>query len=657
MNKLKLQIFLISFTLLFLELALIRYLPSQISYLGYYTNFILLAAFVGIGGGMLIAKKYGALDWFFPQLLLILIAVCTLFPVSVYPDAVGEIHFFSNFRGFVLPEVFVVPFVFIFTSAVFASLASRLTPLFDSLAPLSAYTYDILGSIAGIVAFSALSFFGTQPFIWFTLFALIYAVINAKDDKNFRKILVLFAAAVITLSVNQNTVWSPYQKITVSKEQTNEEVKYRLFVNNIGHQAIESKDKEWFYNFHYAAFNNNHFDRALIIGSGTGNDVAIALKNNVGIVDAVEIDPEIVSVGKIYHPDRPYADSRVNLYIGDGRAFLKNTTNKYDLIIFALPDSLVLAATHGNIRLESFLFTEESFQEARGKLKDDGIFVLYNYYRAPWLVSKVAFMTERVFGAPPYVWAVDNEVMPAVIMAGGRLNDLRKESLPQSYQIEKTIPPSTDDWPFFYLSKPSLPMIYIWMITLVLAASYVMFSYFSGGKLYKKIAPTYFLLGAAFMLLESKAIVRFMLLFGPTWIVNSLVFFAILTSVFLAIQFVAHTTLNNKKLLFALLAVSLIVQYIFPYDSLLSTGAIARYIIVSILTFAPIFFANIVFARLFKDSKDNSMNFVSNMFGAAVGGTAEYLSMIIGYRHLSLVIIGLYILAYFFQYKKSFGKL
>ena len=279
-----------------------------------------------------------------------------------------------------------------------------------------------------------------------------------------------------------------------------------------------------------------------------------------------------MSVGKIYHPDRPYADSRVNLYIGDGRAFLKNTTNKYDLIIFALPDSLVLAATHGNIRLESFLFTEESFQEARGKLKDDGIFVLYNYYRAPWLVSKVAFMTERVFGAPPYVWAVDNEVMPAVIMAGGRLNDLRKESLPQSYQIEKTIPPSTDDWPFFYLSKPSLPMIYIWMITLVLAASYVMFSYFSGGKLYKISQPTFCL--RRFHAVGIKGDCSVHVVIWSNMDCQFTCFFAILTSVFLAIQFVAHTTLNNKKLLFALLAVSLIVQYIFPYDSLLSTGAL-----------------------------------------------------------------------------------
>lgn len=653
MNRPKQQIFLISFALLFLELSLIRYLPSQISYLGYYTNFILLAAFVGIGGGMLVAKKHNVIGGSFPWLLLMLIAVCSLFPVSVYPDAVGEVHFFSNFRGFVLPEAVVVPFIFIFTSAVFASLASRLTSPFDSLAPLSAYTYDVLGSIVGVVVFTALSFFRTPPSVWFTLFALIYAAIIVKENKKYRKTFVLLVVAAITLLVSQNTTWSPYQKITVSKEQTNSEIKYRLFVNNIGHQAIESKDKEWFYSSHYYAFHNNHFGRALIIGSGTGNDVAIALKNNVEIVDAVEIDPDIVSVGKTYHPDKPYDDPRVNLYIGDGRTFLKNTTNKYDLIIFALPDSLVLAATHGNIRLESFLFTEESFKEARDKLTDDGVFVLYNYYRTPWLISKVASMTERVFGAPPYVWAVDNEVMPAVIMAGGRLADLKRESLPPSYKIEKTFPSSTDDWPFFYLSKPGLPVIYIWMIVLVLAAAYVMFSYFSGGKLYKKIVPTYFLLGVAFMLLESKAIVRFMLLFGPTWIVNSLVFFAILTSVFLAIQFVTHAALNNKKLLFALLAVSLIAQYIFPYDALLSTTVVTRYIIMSVVTFAPIFFANIVFARLFRESNDNSMNFVSNIFGAAVGGAAEYFSMIVGYRHLSLIIIALYLVAYFFQYKKN----
>jgi spermidine synthase len=623
--------------------------------LGYYTNFILLAAFVGIGGGMLLAKKYGSLDRFFPWCLLIIVAICTIFSISVYPDSAGEIHFFSNFKGFVLPEIFVVPFIFIFSSAIFALFAGRLSALFDSLAPLSAYTYDILGSLAGIVAFTSLSLFRATPFVWFISLAVIYGSIIFKEKYFYWSVAVLLAVAAITIPVSRNSVWSPYQKISVVDEQSSGEQRYRLLVNNISHQTIESGMKEWFYRFHYFAFNKNHFNRALIIGSGSGNDVAIALKNNVDIIDAVEIDPEIVSAGKKYHPDQPYSDPRVNLYIGDGRTFLKNTDNKYDLIIFALPDSLVLAATHGNIRLESFLFTEEAFSDARSKLNDNGIFVLYNYYRAPWLISKIALMMENIFGYPPYVISLDNGVRPAVIMAGGRLSDL-KDGLGPSQQIPRDVTPSTDDWPFLYLARPSLPVIYIWMIVFVLVSAYVMFSYLNGGKLYKNIVPSYFFLGMAFMLLEAKAIVQFMLLFGPTWIVNALVFFAILLSVLLAIKCAEYFKLNNIRLLYLLLAVSLVAQYVFPYESLLSASAIIRYIFVSVITFAPIFFANIIFARLFRDSKNNSINFASNILGAAVGGIAEYFSMITGYHHLSLIIIGLYFLAFLFQHRDTFFK-
>src|SRR5439155_22983428 len=110
------------------------------------------------------------------------------------------------------------------------------------------------------------------------------------------------------------------------------------------------------------------FNHALILGAGSGSDVATALAYGVESVTAVEIDPEIQALGAEFHPDRPYSDPRVSVVIDDGREFLRNTGQKYDLIIFALPDSLTLTSSVANLRLESFLLTQDSIASARKAL-------------------------------------------------------------------------------------------------------------------------------------------------------------------------------------------------------------------------------------------------------------------------------------------------
>ena len=102
----------------------------------------------------------------------------------------------------------------------------------------------------------------------------------------------------------------------------------------------------------------------LIVGAGSGSDVALALAHGAKHIDAVEIDPRIQRSASTDHPDHPYEDPRVTRYINDGRAFLRGTDKKYDLVIFALPDSLTLVSTTANVRLESFLFTEQASESS-----------------------------------------------------------------------------------------------------------------------------------------------------------------------------------------------------------------------------------------------------------------------------------------------------
>ena len=99
----------------------------------------------------------------------------------------------------------------------------------------------------------------------------------------------------------------------------------------------------------------------LIVGAGSGTDVAIALAQARATSTRSRSTRRSSRSASTTTPTSPYQDPRVTRYINDGRAFLRSTDKKYDLVIFALPDSLTLVSTTANLRLESFLFTEQAF--------------------------------------------------------------------------------------------------------------------------------------------------------------------------------------------------------------------------------------------------------------------------------------------------------
>src|SRR5690606_26353856 len=152
----------------------------------------------------------------------------------------------------------------------------------------------------------------------------------------------------------------------------------------------------------------------LIIGAGSGNDVASALMFGAEHVDAVEIDPTLQRLVRKDHPNRPYQDPRVTVHLTDGRGFLRTTDKQYDLIIYALVDSLVLHSGYSSLRLESFLFTDQALRDIQGRLKPGGVFAAYNYYRQGWVVGRIDLMIDAAFGEPPVVFSLppQDEIRP-----------------------------------------------------------------------------------------------------------------------------------------------------------------------------------------------------------------------------------------------------
>ena len=195
---------------------------------------------------------------------------------------------------------------------------------------------------------------------------------------------ILVVLALETFSAG--TSWSPYYKIETHARRSRSPARCSSNVNGLPHQAyfpaVGPKGyTNPLYNLTYDSIKGHKLDNVLVIGAGGGNDVSVALNRGAKHVDAVEIDPRLYDLGKSRHPDHPYSDPRVTAHIDDGRAFLESTDKKYDLIVFALPDSLTLVSGNSALRLESYLFTKEAFEAARDHLKPGGVFSLYNYYR------------------------------------------------------------------------------------------------------------------------------------------------------------------------------------------------------------------------------------------------------------------------------------
>jgi hypothetical protein len=319
---------------------------------------------------------------------------------------------------------------------------------------------------------------------------------------------------------------------------------------------------------------------------------------------------------------------------------MERAAGTYDLIVYALPDSLASYSNLANIRLESFLFTEESFRQASRLLADDGVMVLYNYYRKSWLVDKLAGMLRGVFGHDPVVHCYNEE-------DGGRLCAMAIGPTIKGDAVARPeYPPATDDWPFLYMQQPKLPTLYLWIMGLFIfaGAAGVVATGQATRRNLRSNGP-FLLMGAAFLLLETKSIIQFSLLFGATWLVNSLVFAAILVSVLLANLIVSRTRLRSPLVPFALLLASLVVHIALPLGVLLGIESFPlRYTVASLVLFSPIFFANLVFGCLFRDTPKSDAAFGWNLVGTMIGASLEYTSLAVGYRALGIVVAVLYLL-------------
>jgi SAM-dependent methyltransferase len=710
-----LNLFLTGFLVLFLELACIRWFAANVIFLQFFTNVVLLACFLGMSCGCMAAHQDR--DWlsYFPILALATV-VAALALSTVYGWWSGlvidvghqkspqEIFFGTEYRSadiaqFTIPIDVIVAVFFVLVALMFVGLGQVLGRAFDAYPNrIVGYTLNIVGSLVGIVGFSLISLLQLPPAVWFFISVAGIACLLRQSDsltlpRSVALVALLVAVTVPSITRTRNgseSYWSPYYAVEYQPD------KLSIFANSIGHQTMVPFDiggsSYSLIHLLQKAVAGRPFDDALIIGAGSGNDINHALRNGVRHIDAVEIDPVIQSIGIRENPDQPYSDPRVSRHLDDGRHYLRTTDHKYDLVEYALVDSLVLHSGYTNIRLESYLFTEQALIDIKHALKPDGVFVTYNFFRQGWVVERVAAMAEKVFGCKPLVislpyretLASSSQAGFTMIIAGcnrpiaeafaARKNfwlntlparnlgidgfDVQPDALPAAERADwQQIAPTTivhqagnprsatDDWPFLYLHDKLIPDLNVRSMVILGVLGVAMVCIFLPKGRGIRFDRRMFFLGAAFMLLETKAVVQLALLFGSTWIVNSLVFFTALILILLANLFVIKARPTRLVWHYACLIALLTIAIVTPFDMFLGGGIFTRYVVPCTLALGPMFFAGVIFARSFRDSGDPDMAFASNIAGSVVGGLSETFSMLLGFRYLLLLAIAFYLLS------------
>ena len=207
----------------------------------------------------------------------------------------------------------------------------------------------------------------------------------------------------------------------------------------------------------------------------------------------------------------------------------------------------------------------------------------------------------------------------------------------------------SDDWPQLYLRSAEIPwapigqgMVAVAVLSLAILLAFAPV---------RRVRPNWrmFFLGAGFMLLETKGVVHMALLFGSTWVVNSVLFFAILVMILCANLYVLKIKPQSLALYYVLLVTALLSNALVPMDVFLSLSTAARLLASCLVVFIPVFFAGVIFACAFRQSRQPDVDFGWNVAGIILGGLSEQLSLVLGFNYLLLVAAGYYLLSLAFQ--------
>jgi len=667
------ELFVVSFVALFFESLLVRWLPTSLYYLGYFKNCILIATFLGFGIGCATRRPFERLLPYFPLATAAAALVVCLAErhIVVQPFSSGEFLWPQEIPGGPTVSLHAYLIVaFLGSALIMIPLGRAVGVALQRLPPLRAYSINLLASLTGALGFILSSFLELGPIHWFAI-ALLPLAVLFRDERRALAALLLgtsLSLGVLAAFSQAADEWSPYSKITLLAPIRPIGARV-LLTNNNGHQVMfdlsarnlagrpQHARPPWdlvddhvvIYNAVYQLVKPR---RVLVVGGGTGNETAAALRHGAERVDVVEIDPVILRLGRQRHPERPYADPRVRVFVGDGRHYIRTTQERYDLVILGFLDSTSRLSSFANIRLDNYVYTREAFTGARGLLTAQGLLQVTYYAAQAFMADKLFGLFEAGFGARPLAYELEHGRSRDVLLFAGpalegapaepSLPGLRRR-LPSRDAGDSRVP--SDDWPFMALQSPRLSGDYRSAILTMFASSVGLVALCLRSKAQAggswALTAVFFLQGAAFMLLEAVTILRAALLFGSTWIVVSLSLVAVLLSGLLSIELVRRFRWLSPGHGLALLAAGVLLNYWLasqPGSSATQAWALGAALL------APILGSSLLFSRLFESSAQSARDLGFNLLGAVVGGLLEYASLVVGVGRVYLLVLGLVLL-------------
>lgn len=272
----------------------------------------------------------------------------------------------------------------------------------------------------------------------------------------------------------------------------------------------------------------------------------------------------ILRLGREKHPEQPYTRPNVRLINNDARAYFEqNHTDQYDVVCYGLVDSHAMFSALSTLRLDNYLYTVEGLRSGWKHVAPGGIMsVSFSVFAGDWMLYRLNNTLLEATGLQPLVilhgynygvtFLVGRELMPQTVQA---TTGFPVHVLPE---MEIRIP--TDDWPFLYLRPNTVPYAYLTVLTLILVTALVAVRQTFGADLLtsRRFDPVLFLMGAAFLLLETRMVTELGLLFGSTWVVNASVFAGVLVMVLLANGYVIRRTASRIQPWYVPLVISLL---------------------------------------------------------------------------------------------------
>ena len=535
---------------------------------------------------------------------------------------------------------------------------------------------NILGSLAGVWLLHALSWTSLTPVAWFAVAAVLVAawVLVGPQPRSWSAVvLAAFVPFIVWLGQepSSRTVWSPYHRLTIQPFYADPGANrvrqgYIVDVNGAFYQHILNLS-DGFVRAHSDVLDpelvaRGHYDlpfcfkpairRMLIVGAGTGNDAAAALRHHVDQIDCVEIDPQIYALGKELHPEHPYDSPRVHMILNDARAYFKQTTNRYDVIWFGWLDSHTLSSSYNNLRLDHYVYTRESLAEARRRLAEDGVIILSFGAERWWIADRLAVTLREVFGREPVAFSVPEIPTQCgggnfTLVCGNKpigVDDIADAPLREFIRTHQNHLPgttrtTTDDWPYLYLERAKIPKLHLLISLTILGA--VSLAQYRQPRPQRAMNWHFFALGAAFLLLEVQTVSRATLLFGMTWIVNAIVISAVLVMILFANLVAWRWPRLPQWSIITGLAITVAALALVPLDWFNALTGVTKLVMASAFLTAPVFFAGLIFIQSFAACADKARALGSNLIGALVGGLLESLSFITGIRAL-VILVGLF---------------